>query len=161
MRLCAGLRGGLVGLELALKRLWNRANPRVRSLLRALSGRIAVPSIWHRLRQCRHCGIVRASHARRRQMRAAPLAPVIAEIRASGITAPYAIAAALTAQGIPTAEGAVLNRLGRLSAAGTLSSQFESQESPLSSKPNLGKPRGAKTLLSRFGIEGAHALRAA
>jgi hypothetical protein len=60
--------------------------------------------------------------------RAAALAPVIAEIRASGITAPYAIAAALTARGIPTARGhrfwmasqvrSILNRLDRLSAGG-------------------------------------------
>jgi hypothetical protein len=35
--------------------------------------------------------------------RAVALAPVIAEIRGSGVTAPYAIAAALTARGIPTA----------------------------------------------------------
>src|ERR1700729_1669119 len=37
--------------------------------------------------------------------RAAALAQVIAEIRARGITTPYAIAAALTARGIPTARG--------------------------------------------------------
>jgi len=37
--------------------------------------------------------------------RAAALAPVIAEMRATGITSPYAIAAALTARGIPTARG--------------------------------------------------------
>src|SRR5262249_45766703 len=59
--------------------------------------------------------------------RAVALAPVIAEIRASGITAPYAIAAALTARGIPTARGHrfwmagpvrnLLNRLDRLSAS--------------------------------------------
>jgi hypothetical protein len=35
--------------------------------------------------------------------RAIALAPVIAEIQASGITSPHAIAAALTARGIPTA----------------------------------------------------------
>jgi hypothetical protein len=56
--------------------------------------------------------------------RALALAPVIAEIRASGITGAYAIAAALTARGIPTARGHrvwtdcpvrnVLNRLDRL-----------------------------------------------
>src|SRR6516162_9388892 len=61
---------------------------------------------------------------------AAALAPVIAEIRASGTTAPYAIASALTARGIPTARGhrfwmagpvrSLLNRLDRLSAAGLL-----------------------------------------
>jgi hypothetical protein len=38
----------------------------------------------------------------RADARAAALAPVIAEIRTSGITAPYAIAAALTARGVPT-----------------------------------------------------------
>jgi hypothetical protein len=60
--------------------------------------------------------------------RAAALAPVISEIRASGIIKPYAIAAALTARGIPTARGrrfwserpvnGLLNRLDRLAAAG-------------------------------------------
>jgi hypothetical protein len=62
--------------------------------------------------------------------RALALAPIIAEIRASGITTPYAIAAALTARGIPTARWrrfwmagpvrSLLNRLDRLgcSAAG-------------------------------------------
>ena len=63
---------------------------------------------------------------------AAALAPVIAEIRASGITTPYAIAAALTARGIPTARGcrfwlagpvrSILNRLDRPSALGALGS---------------------------------------
>ena len=58
--------------------------------------------------------------------RAASLAPIIAEMQASGITAPYAIAAALTARGIPTARGhrfwgttpvrKLLNRLDRLPA---------------------------------------------
>src|SRR6516225_2311086 len=43
--------------------------------------------------------------AARADARAVALAPVIAEIRASGITEPYAIAAALTARGIPTARG--------------------------------------------------------
>ena len=73
--------------------------------------------------------------------RAAALAPVISEIRASGITAPYAIAAALTARGVPTARGHRfwmagpvrnllnrlnrLNRLDRLSAAGALGSEQE------------------------------------
>jgi hypothetical protein len=37
--------------------------------------------------------------------RARALAPVIAEIRASGITSPHLIAAALTARGIRTARG--------------------------------------------------------
>ena len=64
--------------------------------------------------------------------RAAALAPVIAEIRATGITTPYAIAAALTARGIPTARGlkfwsegqvhSILGRLDRLSATGPLDS---------------------------------------
>jgi hypothetical protein len=58
--------------------------------------------------------------------RAVALAPVIREIRASGATTPYAIAAALTARGIPTARGhrfwmagpvrSILVRLDRLSA---------------------------------------------
>ena len=62
--------------------------------------------------------------------RAASLAPVIAEIRASGITTPYAIAAALTARGIPTARGHrfwmagpvrnLLDRLDRLAASGAV-----------------------------------------
>jgi hypothetical protein len=57
--------------------------------------------------------------------RAIALAPVIAEMQASGITSPYAIAAALTARGIPTARGyrywrsepvrKLLKRLDRLS----------------------------------------------
>ena len=59
--------------------------------------------------------------------RAIALAPVIAEIRASGIVGPYAIAGALTARGIPTARGhrlwmasqvrSILIRLDRLSAS--------------------------------------------
>jgi hypothetical protein len=74
--------------------------------------------------------------------RAAALAPVIAEIRASGITAPYAIAAALTAGGIPTPRGHrfwmagpvrgvrnVLKRLERLPTGGTLGSENERRES--------------------------------
>jgi len=86
---------------------------------------------------------------------------VIAEIRASGITTPYAIAAALTARGIPTARGhrfwmtgpvsSLLKRLDRLSAAGALGSQIECQESPLPSGRNLGKPGAQKALLSRLG----------
>jgi hypothetical protein len=61
--------------------------------------------------------------------RAAALAPIIAEIRASGITKPYSIAAALTARRIPTARGhrlwaagtvsGILKRLDRLAAAGS------------------------------------------
>jgi len=60
---------------------------------------------------------------------AAALAPVITDIRANGITTPYAIAAALTARGIPTARGhrfwlagpvrSLLNRLDRLSGSGS------------------------------------------
>jgi hypothetical protein len=56
--------------------------------------------------------------------RALALAPIITEIRASGITTPYAIAAALTARGVRTARGhrvwtetpvrQILNRLNRL-----------------------------------------------
>jgi hypothetical protein len=59
--------------------------------------------------------------------RALALAPIIAEIRASGITTPYAIAAALTQRGIPTARGhkfwltaqvhSILTRLDRLKAS--------------------------------------------
>ena len=70
----------------------------------------------------------RRASAARADARAAALAPVIAEIQASGITAPYAIAAALTARGIPTARGhrfwltgpvrSLLDRLDRLSADG-------------------------------------------
>ena len=92
--------------------------------------------------------------ARRAQARAdawaAALAPVIAEIRASGTTAPYAIASALTARGIPTARGhgfwlagpvrGLLNRLDRLSAAGPLGSQKESEGTALPSKRHRGKP---------------------
>jgi hypothetical protein len=65
--------------------------------------------------------------------RAAALAPMIAEIRATGNTTPYAIAAALTARGIPTARGlkfwsegqvrSVLDRLDRLSATRPLDSR--------------------------------------
>jgi hypothetical protein len=67
----------------------------------------------------------RKACAARADARAIALAPVIAEIQASGITAPYAIAAALTQRGIPTARGHrywmtsqvrnVLDRLDRLS----------------------------------------------
>jgi hypothetical protein len=88
----------------------------------------------------------RASAARA-DARAAAFAPVIAEIRASGITQPYVIAAALTARGVPTARGhhfwgdasikSLLRRLDRLLPAGTLGSQIEKvgtahcQKSPL------------------------------
>jgi hypothetical protein len=58
--------------------------------------------------------------------RALALAPIIAEIRASGIITPYAIAAVLMRRGIPTARGRsfwgatqvrkILNRLDRLAA---------------------------------------------
>jgi hypothetical protein len=57
--------------------------------------------------------------------RALALAPVLAEIQASGTTTPYTIAAALMQRGIPTARGRrfwgatqvrkILNRLERLS----------------------------------------------
>jgi hypothetical protein len=53
------------------------------------------------------------------EARAAALAPIIAEIRTSGITSPYLIAAALTARRIPTARG------HRLWAAGTVSGILE------------------------------------
>jgi hypothetical protein len=59
--------------------------------------------------------------------RAAALAKVITEIRAAGITTPHAVAAALTARGIPTARGhrfwsdhpvrSLLNRVDRLAEA--------------------------------------------
>jgi len=101
----------------------------------------------------------------RADARAAALAPIIAEIRASGITTPYAIAAALTARGIPTARGHhfwmhgpvrdLLRRLDRLAAAGTLRTQIESRESPLPGKRKLGKPRARKALLSRSGLKSA------
>jgi hypothetical protein len=64
--------------------------------------------------------------------RAAALAPIIAEIRASGITKPYSIAVALTARRIPTARGhrlwaagtvsGILERLDRLAAADSFGS---------------------------------------
>src|SRR6516165_6120319 len=90
--------------------------------------------------------------------RAVALAPIVAEIRASGVTTPYAIAAALTARGIPTARGHrfwmagpvrnLLNRLDRLSAAGLLGSQIESEGTALPSKRHRSKP-ARKALLSR------------
>jgi hypothetical protein len=49
----------------------------------------------------------------------------------------------------------LLNRLDRLSAAGALSSQIESQESPRPSKRNFVKPGGRKTLLSRSELKAA------
>src|SRR5271170_2265925 len=97
--------------------------------------------------------------------RAAALAPVIAEIQASGITAPYAIAAALTARGVPTARGhrfwtcgpvrSLLNRLDRLSAASDLGSQKEHRGSALPAKRHLGKPGARKALLSRSALMAA------
>jgi hypothetical protein len=58
------------------------------------------------------------------------LAPIIAEIQATGITTPYSIAAALTRRGVPTARGYrvwtdcpvrnLLKRLDRLAADGRL-----------------------------------------
>ena len=87
--------------------------------------------------QAREAG--RRVSAARADARAVALAPVIAEIRATGITGAYAIAAALTARGVPTARGHrfwsdgtvrdLLKRLDRLSAAG--SSQIEIREGPL------------------------------
>jgi hypothetical protein len=81
--------------------------------------------------------------------RAAALAPVIAEIRASGITAPYAIAAALTARGIPTARGhrfwmtaqvrSILDRLDRLSATDPLDSHEERQGKRAAGKRDIGR----------------------
>ncbi len=68
----------------------------------------------------------------RADARALALAPIIAEIRASGITTPYAIATALTARGIPTARGhrfwgdkpvrSLLNRLDEMAVGGRLNS---------------------------------------
>jgi hypothetical protein len=89
--------------------------------------------------------------------RAAALAQVIAEIRAGGITTPHAIAAALTARGIPTARGhrfwsdrpvrSLLNRVDRMAAdaaAGICTglpwrSQHESREPVLRSADCLGR----------------------
>ena len=95
----------------------------------------------------------------------AALARVIAEIQASGITSPYAIAVALTARGIPTARGHrfwgtaqvrnLLNRLDRLSAAGTLVLQIESQESPTPGKRRPKGPRAPKALLSLSELKSA------
>jgi len=97
--------------------------------------------------------------------RAAALAPVIAEIRASGITEPYAIAAALTARGIPTARGhrfwtcgpvrSLLKRIDRLSAAGALDLQKEGQEGALPGNRRLSKARTQKPLLSRSALMAA------
>jgi hypothetical protein len=74
--------------------------------------------------------------------RAIALAPVIAEIRASGIVGSYAIAAALTARGIPTARGhrlwmagqvrSVLSRLDRLSAGGPSQKECRGSAQPAS-----------------------------
>ena len=47
----------------------------------------------------------RKACAARADARAVNLAPVIAEIQASGLTAPYAVAAALMERGIRTARG--------------------------------------------------------
>jgi hypothetical protein len=82
--------------------------------------------------------------------RAAALAPVIAEIKASGITTPHAIAAALMARGIPTARGhrfwlaaqvrRVLERLDRLPATGPLGSHNERQGSVRPASATLASP---------------------
>src|SRR5262245_57895102 len=107
----------------------------------------------------------RRASAARADARAAALAPVIAEIRASGITTPYAIAAALTARGIPTARGhrfwlagpvlSLLNRLDRLSADGVLGSQNASRESSPQGKRKLSKPVARKVLLSPSQLKSA------
>jgi hypothetical protein len=84
---------------------------------------------------------------------AAALAPVIGEIRASGIITPYAIAAAsrhaeFQQQGDTGAQAAQPPG----SAAGTLvtvGSQMECRESSLPNKGNRGKPGARKALLSR------------
>jgi hypothetical protein len=105
--------------------------------------------------------------ATRADARAAVLAPVIAEIRACGITEPYAVAAALTARGVPTARGhrfwwygsvnSLLRRLDRLPAVGT--SQIESRATPLPGKPTAWKrkrkPVTRKALLSPSGLRSA------
>jgi hypothetical protein len=82
--------------------------------------------------------------------RAVALTPLIAEIRASGITSPYAIAAALTARGIPTARGhrfwgtapvrKLLNRLDRLSADGPMGAQNEHRASARPASAAFGEP---------------------
>ena len=69
----------------------------------------------------------------RADARAMALAPVIADIKASGITTPHAIAAELVRRGIPTARGHrfwgssvvgdVLKRLDRLAAPNAASSK--------------------------------------
>jgi hypothetical protein len=79
----------------------------------------------------------RRVRAARADARAAALAPIIAEIRASGITTPYAIAAALTARAIPTAKGHrfwmygpvrnLLGRLDRLAAAEAAARQAQAR----------------------------------
>jgi len=107
----------------------------------------------------------RRVRAARADARAAAMAPIIAEIRANGITTPHAIAAALTARGIPTAKGHrfwmygpvrnLLARLDRLTAARTLCSQIEVREGPLPGKRKPGKPRARKALLSRSGLKSA------
>jgi hypothetical protein len=112
----------------------------------------------------------RRASAVRADARAAALAPVIAEIRASGITEPYAIAAALTGRGVPTARGLrfwgagpvrnLLRRLDQLSGAATLGSQIENRESSVAEKPTAGKrrrsrPLARKALLSPSGLKSA------
>ena len=46
-----------------------------------------------------------AAHRARANARAAELAPIIAELRAAGVTSVYGIAKALNARGVPTATG--------------------------------------------------------
>jgi hypothetical protein len=106
--------------------------------------------------------------AARADARAVALASVIAEIRASGITEPYAIAAALTARGVPTARGLrfwgsgtvhnLLRRLDQLSAAGTLGPQIESRESAVvgtAGKRRRSKPLARMALLSPSALKSA------
>jgi hypothetical protein len=93
--------------------------------------------------------VARRVSAAKADARAAALAPVIAEIRASRITTAYAIAAALTARGIPTARGhrfwnpepvrRLLNRLDRLSDSGALGSPNECRESVRSASATSAK----------------------
>jgi hypothetical protein len=88
----------------------------------------------------RKTGIARAN------ARAMALAPVIAEIRADGVTSPHAIAVALTDRGVPTALGhrfwrggqvrQVMDRLARLAALNSVSAQ-----SPTSPRPKRNGKR--------------------
>jgi hypothetical protein len=105
---------------------------------RAIIGRHPTPWGWGRdemgikpgaTAQAREAG--RRACAALAEARAAALAPIISEIRASGITSPFLIAAALTARRIPTARGhrvwrdgpvrKLLSRLDRMATAGSAS----------------------------------------